>query len=89
MAYSLYRSDGAGDSGPMCNRFRKDPDTGQTVVEPGRPTLGWGLQVGSPYGRSYQSQDWWACTPITEIIEDTPDKVVFKTRSGSTYTWEQ
>lgn len=86
---SLYREDGAGDSGPMCTRFRQDPDTGQIVSEPGRPTVGWGLKVGSMTARTYSAQDWWACTPIIEIIEDTGKTVKFKTRSGSIYTWSE
>lgn len=89
MAYSLYREDRAGDSGPMSNIFRKNPETGELEQKPGRPTIGWGIQVGSPFGRTYSSQDWWATTPVTEIVSETEDETIFKTRSGSTYTWRK
>ena len=89
MTYSLYRTDGAGDSGPISNIFRRNPNSGELEQKSGRPQLGWGVKVGSPYARSYQAQDWWATTPVTEIVEESDKKVVFKTRSGSTYIWEE
>lgn len=87
MPYSLYRvSDGAGDSGPMCNIFRHVD--GILETEQGvRPRLGWGVQVGSPYSRTFSAQDWWACTTVTEIIEDTSTMMRFKTRN-SEYVWK-
>jgi hypothetical protein len=68
-----------------------DGDTGKQVdlqyEHDARPRVGVAMRVGSIYARSYTAQDWWQTTLIKEIIEDTPDKVVFKTQSGSEYTW--
>jgi len=52
-----------------------------------RPRVGAAMRVGSYMARSYQAQDWWQTTFIEEIIKDTPNEVVFKTKSGSEYTW--
>jgi len=53
-----------------------------------RPRVGVAMRVGSLSGRSYSSHDWWQTTTIKEIVEDTPEKIVFRTLSGSIYTWE-
>lgn len=51
-----------------------------------RPVVGCTMKVGSMFARTFQAQDWWRTSPITEILEDTPNRVVFKTRN-STYEW--
>lgn len=92
MAYYLYREDGAGDSGPMCNFLILNKEGKVSKADIDYPEVGYAVQVGSLYARSYQYQDWWCTTPITEIIEkykeDDRDVVKFKTRSGSIYTWK-
>lgn len=88
MPYSLRRlSDGAGDSGPMSRIFRHDPTTFEPVYEDNsRPTVDWRIMVGSYTGRTYQLQDWWQTTAVQEILEDSGDRVVFKTHN-SIYEW--
>lgn len=86
MSYWMYDTRGRGDSGGMTMNLWQDGnevkhDVGQ------RPRVGCAVRVGSVTARSYQHQDWWQTTPIKEILEDTPNKVVFKTLSGSIYTW--
>jgi hypothetical protein len=86
MRYSLIRlEDGAGDSGIMCEIL--DFESRKSVVGATRPKIGYGVRVGSPYGRTYSSQDWWQCSPVTEILEEREDYMKFKTRS-STYEWK-
>lgn len=81
-----------GDSGPMSTAFWPDDwddiKKGSVNEQQGaRPRLGVVMRVGSPYARSYSSQDWWQTTRIVEILEDTPEQVRFKTKSGSIYVW--
>jgi hypothetical protein len=85
----MYDTRGRGDGGSMSTALYISDETGEVVYEhDARPRVGVAMRVGSLVGRSFSSQDYWTTTIITEIVEDTPDKVVFKTRSGSTYTWE-
>lgn len=92
MRYALTReSDGAGDSGPMCNII--DGESWTVIPNETYPRIGCGVCVGSPYGRSYSSQDWWQTTVITEILEESVDAegyrtMKFKTRN-SVYTWKE
>ncbi len=93
MRYSLIReSDGAGDSGPMCEIL--DPDEGyHPIPNETYPRVGCGVRVGSYYARTYTSQDWWQTSPITKILEESIDScgnrtVRFKTRS-SIYVWKE
>ena len=76
-----------GDSGGLYILFRMDENGEIEKRSDIRPTVGWAVRVGSPYARSYSSKDYWTTTPIVEVLSDSPDEVVFKTRSGSTYTW--
>jgi hypothetical protein len=85
MRYSLRReSDGAGDSGPWSTLHTK----GAFVSEGPRPKVGFGIAVGSPYARTYQAQDYWVTTEIQEILEESENRVRFRTRN-SIYVWEQ
>lgn len=90
--YSLVReSDGAGDSGPMCQIL--DAESGQPIPDRDYPEIGCGIRVGSPYGRTYSAQDYWQTTPIVGILEETINDqgfwtVRFKTKN-STYTWKE
>ena len=51
-----------------------------------RPTIGCSMLVGSVTARTYQHQDYWLTTEVLEILEDTEDVVVFKTKN-SVYEW--
>ena len=86
MRYSLVRlSDGRGDSGPLCEILDEEnynPIEGET-----RPRLGCGVRVGSYYGRTYDSQDWWQTSPVLEILEEREDYMKFRTRN-SEYVWK-
>ena len=98
MTYSLYRiSDGAGDSGGMslAQIPTYDQDTGKMVsveqIHNARPQLGASMRVGSIGSRTYDANDWWQTTLITEILEertgeDGTEYVRFKT-TNSIYEW--
>ena len=91
MPYSLRRiRDGAGDSGPLSLPLRLNPETKQVEYdkENPRPRVGWAIQVGSFYTRTYQAQDYWQTTYVTEILKDTPDEIHFKT-GNSEYVWKR
>jgi len=82
-----------GDCGPMSMAIW--PNDWDDIKRPfneehnARPRLGVVMRVGSPYARSYCNTDWWQTTRIVEIIEDTPEQVRFKTKSGSIYVWKE
>jgi len=92
MRYSLIRErDGVGDSGPMCQIL--DYESWKPIEGETYPRVGCGVRVGSYIARTYSGQDWWQCTPITEILEESVDDegyrtVRFKTRN-SVYTWKE
>jgi hypothetical protein len=100
MAYWMYAIDSAGntielkgDSGGMSTAHKVSQD-GRRFEERkdyAEPEVGYCMQVGSHYARSYSAQDWWMTTPVTEIVsrsvlEDGRTEVVFKTKN-STYKW--
>lgn len=86
MRYRLTReSDGAGDSGPMSMALWLERD--KTQHENGaRPRVGVALRVGTYFARTYDQQDWWQTSIITEILEDTPKHMKFRT-GNSVYDW--
>jgi len=87
--YAMYDKLGRGDSGGMSMAIWRDKATGEIIFRhDARPEVGMSMRVGSISARSYSRQDWWQTTLVKEIISDTPDKVVFKTVNGSTYTWK-
>jgi hypothetical protein len=87
MTYSLRRiSDGAGDSGQMSLVSWREDNGTRHSQDNGRPKVDATIRVGSFYARTYEYQDWWQTSLITEIIEDTPDMVRFKTKN-SEYVW--
>lgn len=71
----------------MCRLGRINPVTQQAEWTDGRPKVGWAVRVGSIVGRTFSGQDWWQTTIITEILEDTPNMVRFKT-GNSEYVWK-
>jgi hypothetical protein len=64
-------------------------EDGQLKLEPGRPIVGRAIRVGTPFSRTYANQDWWQTSEIVEILEDTQDRVRFRTLTGSTYVWNE
>lgn len=79
--------DGAGDSGPMFAIFRSNPKTGKYEYKNNTPPqVGWSVQCGSIYARSFSAQDYWMTTPVTEILEETDKGGRFKT-GNSEYIW--
>lgn len=99
MTYSLRRTrDGAGDSGGMslAQIPTFDQDTGKMLdveqIHNARPQLGASMRVGSIYARSFEAQDWWQTTLITDILEERTEEdgteyVRFKT-GNSEYEWK-
>jgi hypothetical protein len=83
----MYDKKGRGDSGPMSVAIEAKNGT-FSLENNARPRVGVAMRVGTMFARSYQAQDWWQTTPIAEIVKDTPEEVVFRTRSGSEYTWK-
>lgn len=90
--YSLRRErDGAGDSGPMLvpvywKEVTQDDGTKDYEMEFGeRGTIqvGAAVRVGSITARSYQYQDWWQTTAITEILERNEDDTYIKFKTGN------
>jgi hypothetical protein len=90
MTYKLYRvTDNAGDCGPMSHALRRMGEGLDGIEYNGhRPLVGYNMQVGSPYARTYEQQDYWTTTRVTEILEDRGNYVRFKT-GNSEYIWEE
>lgn len=74
----------AGDSGPMSQIL--DGESYQAIPDEVRPRIGCGVRVGSYAGRTYSMQDYWQTTPVTKILVDEPDYILFETKN-STYEW--
>lgn len=90
---SLSRTrDGAGDSGAMSLLLRFNPDLNDLETKPGVPEIGWAIRVGSLTARSFNGQDWWQTSYITEILEDTTDDKGDRTirflTGNSEYVWK-
>jgi len=98
MTYSLRRvSDGAGDSGPMSVAIGYAENGTIFYEDHGRPRVGVAMRVGSWLARTYDPQDWWQTTFITEIIENNivtegtaivGREIRFKTKN-SEYIWKE
>jgi hypothetical protein len=97
MTYSLRRTrDGAGDSGPMSSAVFYNQNGEPERTENARPFVGAVMIVGSPFGRSFASQDWWQTTPVTAILREWVETrgndeckcVHFKT-GNSEYIWSE
>lgn len=85
--YSLRReSDGAGDAGGMSVALWFDENDELQTKQNARPRVGVAMRVGSVFARTYQEQDWWQTSLITEIVEDREDYVRFRT-TNSIYVW--
>jgi hypothetical protein len=90
MPYSLVRTrDGAGDSGPYSEALKRSEDPLKRIEGGGvRPRVGYAMRVGSLMARTYQMQDYWTTTYVTEITKDTEDEVHFRT-GNSEYVWRK
>lgn len=85
--YSLRReSDGAGDAGGMSTALWLEDDDVK-YENNARPRLGVAMRVGSVYARTYNAQDWWQTSLITEILAESENYVKFRT-GNSVYVWE-
>lgn len=87
--YRLYREDNenVGDSGGMSILLWEE--SGEVKFEnDARPRVGTAILVGSLYARTMQYQDWWQTSYITEILEESENRVKFKTQN-SVYIWEK
>jgi len=86
--YSLRRErDGAGDSGLVSDALWLKDDKLQKEHN-ARPRVGVAIQVGSPFARTMQWQDWWQTSLCTEILIDEENYVKFKT-GNSIYEWKK
>ena len=82
MKYSLRRtSDNEGSEGRHSDAIRRNEDGTFKMTESIRPTVGCSMMVA--WGLSTH----WLTTEVTEILEDTPDMVRFKTKN-SEYIWK-
>lgn len=81
--YSLRRvRDNVGCDGRHSHSIEYHTPEAQNIIDGPRPKLGCGHQVGMGLF------DYWLTTEVTEILEDTPDMVRFKTKN-SEYVWKQ
>jgi hypothetical protein len=79
-------SDGAGDMGARSEAIAWNADGTFKEIVGRRPTVGCSILVGSVTARTYQHQDYWLTTPVTEILEEKDNYVKFKTEN-SEYEW--
>lgn len=85
--YSLRReSDGAGDSGGMSMALWFDEEGYVRTQYNARPRVGVSMRVGTMFARSYNAQDWWQTSLITEILQESENYVKFRT-GNSVYEW--
>lgn len=92
--YWMFREDGRGDSGPMCQFYSYDGSSGTFQRDDNitKPIVGAIVRVGSLFSRSFASQDYWTTTEILEILEEKELEdgrlyVKFKTKN-SVYEWK-
>ncbi len=79
-------SDDAGDMGARSEAIAWNEDGSFKEIVGRRPVVGCSMLVGSVTARTYQHQDYWLTTPVTEILEEREDYVKFKT-GNSEYEW--
>jgi len=83
----LYRDgDGEGHYGSRVETI--NPVT-QEVKPTDKPVVGEMFKVGTMTAGMFSTRDWWRTNVVTKILEDTGDKVRFRTESGSIYTYER
>jgi len=94
MTYQLVNNTrNVGDSGGQSTLLREKEDGSMEYKDDSEPEVGWAIRVGSYFASTFSAQDWWQTSKITEVISrtETPQatKVLFRTVSGSTYTWRK
>jgi len=72
------------DGGAMCDAIAWNEDRTFKEIAGHKPIIGCSMMVGSITARSYSNQDYWLTTPVTKILEETEDYVLFETKN-STY----
>lgn len=85
--YWMYDTRGRGDSGGLSCAIWKNDDGTIVYEDNARPRIGVSMRVGSRYARTYSGQDFWTTTPVTEILEESDQRVLFKTKN-SIYEWK-
>jgi hypothetical protein len=85
--YWMYDTRGRGDSGGLSCALWKNDDGAIVYEDDARPRVGVCMRVGSRFARTMQSQDFWTTTPVTEILEESDHRVLFKTKN-SIYEWK-
>lgn len=78
--------DGAGQTGSLVKAL--DFVDGELVTVGNKPMVGYALEVGTLTGGTFSHQDWWRTTRITEIIEEKPGYMKFKTGNSTYEFWE-
>lgn len=86
MAQLRRLSDGKGDMGSRSEAIAWNADGSFKEIVGRRPTVGCSMLVGSVTARTYDDQDFWLTTIVTEILEEREDYVRFKTEN-SEYEW--
>lgn len=76
-----------GDSGSMSMALWPNEKGEIQYEHNARPRVGAAMRVGSFRAGTMSTQDWWQTTIITDIIEDTPNRVLFRTKN-TTYEWK-
>jgi len=79
--------DNAGYQGSSSEIIAWNDDGTVKSIKQGRPEVGCSVRVGTVTAGTFSNIDWWMTTEVTEIMEDTPDKVRFKTKN-SEYVWQ-
>ena len=92
MAILRRESDGKGDQGSLVQAIEWKPDGTKKGIVGDKPIVGCSLLVGSVSARSYQQQDYWLTTEITEILEEREKDgrlyVKFKTGNSIYEFWK-
>lgn len=86
MAQLRRLSDGKGDMGSRSEAIAWNEDGSFKEIVGRRPTVGCSMLVGSVTARTYDDQDFWLTTIVTEILEESENYVRFKTEN-SEYEW--
>lgn len=84
MSHLIRERDGEGYSGVRVEAI--DPDSGEIAGH--EPMVGKMLLVGTVTAGTFSTRDWWRTSPITEIVSESDEEVVFKT-GNSTYTFKR
>jgi hypothetical protein len=76
------------DGGGCSQAIKWNEDGTFKEVVSNRPTVGCSMLVGSVTARSFSNQDYWLTTEVLEILEETEEKVRFRTKN-SIYEWRK